>query len=129
MHGACPGAAGRPWPGSSGFWWLFLPDGKNGGRNIHALNPGSGQHCGWFTLLLGEKLWRAAAMSNALGAERPGFKSWSCHLSFVCRSLPLSNAQLPLSGAVAKSRCVKPPQSSWRHTEDPPCGLLSMKIL
>lgn len=112
-------------------WFLvaFLARWKKWGKKHTCSKPWLWPALCWFTLLLGEKLWRAVAMSIALGAERPGFKSWSCHLSFVCRSLPLSNAQLPLSGAVAKSRCVKPPQSSWRHTEDLPCGLLSMKIL
>lgn len=28
----------------------------------------------------------------------------------------------PLPGGCVKSQCAKPQQSSWIHTEDPPCG-------
>lgn len=64
---------GRLWPGLFGSSWLFLPNGKNWGRSIHLLNPRSGQHRGLHPA--SQKLSRAVAKSNALEAERPGFKS------------------------------------------------------
>ena len=114
--------AGRLWPGWSGSSWLFLPNGKNWGRSIHLLNPRSGQHRGLYPA--SQKLSRAVAKSNALEAERAGFKSGpaTSHLCAGDWSLPLPDAQFPLPGGCVKSWCVKPEQSSWWHTEDPPCG-------
>lgn len=75
----------------------------------------------WLTPRFSEAV-ESCGQEQCFGGRKTWVQIGSCDLPSACRSLPLPDAQFPLPGGCVKSRCVKPEQSSWWHTEDPPCG-------